>query len=192
VRLGRLGILAGGSLLLMGLAVVLGRNLFVSTPDYPLATKGPPEGRNVQASFVELSLADLLSRAHSVVWVDVLDVEERWRWQGVEWSQYRAAVREYIVNRTDSTAETLSVVQAGGGEEIYYNFHHLQPGRGYVLVLESVRKMVAPAAVSLLVSTLWSLTMWLRLGGLPPWANARSSFTDMDELVRQIVALTGV
>jgi len=38
--------------------------------------------------------------------VDVLEVEERWKWEGVEWSRYRAAVRQYIINRTGSEAQT--------------------------------------------------------------------------------------
>lgn len=195
MRLRRLGILTAGSLLLMVLAVILGRNLFVgATPDYPLAAKGPPEGWNVQASFVELTLTDLLSRAHSVVWVDVLDVEERWRYQGVEWSQYGAAVRRYIISRTGSAAETLSIVQVGGGEEVYNNFHHLQPGRSYILVLESAEVggrfcpnvLGHPLGLYPLVAENVVETWWP-----PPWAIERSPFVDVDELVRQMLSLAG-
>jgi hypothetical protein len=160
-----------------------------------LASKGPPEEWNVQAAFIDLTLAELLSKAHSVVWVDVLDVEERWRWHGVEWSRYRAAVRRCIFSRTGlAAAETVSIVQLGGGERIYYNFHHLQPGRSYILVLESAEVggrscpnvLGHPVGLYPLVCEDVVERWWP-----PPWATEKNPFVDVDELVGQILALTG-
>lgn len=160
-----------------------------AAPDYPFATKSPPPGWNIQASWPDMTLEDLGSRAHSIVWVDVLSLSHRWEWNGVEWSAYECSVREYVLGRRGTNASSLLVVQLGGGREIYYNFPALQPGRTYLLVLSAAEAggrfnenyIAHPAAIYPLVGDNTVELWW----PAPPWSSD-APYQDAFKLVQRI------
>jgi len=195
-RFGRRLAILGGLVLALGVLFLVGKDLLVGArPNYPLASKGPPDKWNTMFSFPEMTLADLLPTAHSVVLVQVREVEERWEWQSSEYSQYRADVLRYIVNRSGQAQTSISIVQPGGGREVFGNMPHLQPGRSYVLLLfsgegggrQNANQICHPAGILPLVAEdvveTWSPHL--------PWENRQSPFRNLDDVIRQILALTG-
>ncbi len=161
---------------------------------YPLATTRPPEDWSVEAEWVRASLEELVGRAHIVALVDVVATTERWISGGVEWSSYNASVRRYVLDRTGAGARSLTLVQAGGGREIYLDFPALEPGRSYVLVLTRgeaggrlAENLVShPAAIYPLVSEKAVEAWW----PAPPFdRRSPSAYMSLERLIREIEEL---
>jgi hypothetical protein len=160
-----------------------------SATSYPLAAKAPPVGWNIQASWPEMTLRDLCGIAHTVAWVDIQSVEERWVLNGVEWSSYQATVRQYVLNKSGSAEATISIVQLGGNKDIYYNYPSLEPGRSYIVVLVSEQAggrtnrnyVLHPVGIYPLVADDVVETWW----PAPPW-HGTAPYLGVDQLLTQL------
>lgn len=161
-------------------------------PSYALASKEPSPGSwNCMAEWPEMTLEELCSMSHSVVWVEITGVAERWTWNGVQWSRYNAHVHRYITAKAGLTPASLEIIQLGGDKEVYYNYPQLTPGRSYILVLQSYEAggrycpnyVLHPLSVYPLVAQDVVEVWWPG----PPWDNP-SPFRNVSDLIQEIAA----